>query len=701
MKIPEILAPGGGFNRAIHAYEAGADAVYAGMDHFSARKGAANFTLSQLRRLKTYVEKNNRKIYIAINTIIKHSELNDVINLIYRLNELKVDGIILQDTGLAYIMAKHFPHLEMHASTQMAVHNSQGVEFLKKSGFRRIILARELSLNEIEKIRKDHRDVELEVFIHGAMCYSFSGICLASGQLLGRSGNRGECGQICRTWFDGKEKHKFPFSANDMKAGETVLKLADIGIDSLKIEGRLKSPEYVFHTVGYYKSLFGNSSPKEARREEVLSSIAFSRVQTSAFFNTPKGTSMTSKDFASHRGVPAGTVLSSGKGQFLLKSVLPLAERDGLLLFLDGEPHQFALKSSKGKHRFKQGEAVPVFFNKKVPPGTAVSLVSRHDMALKEYREESWKSWKMSVPITLELNSDSLSATAKLNEDTFTYSEPVTIENSRDKKNILPVFQNIFSKSGDPFYRAEAIQLINKSSLPENYLFIPLSQLKKFRQNFFKTFGEWADALYSRLSEEVLETIDKEWENHPYYKQGVSIPDRSAMTARDKIIPFGSGPNNFYPLPPLQFSENDFPSIVQNIESLLKTHKGHVIVGVNNPGHFYLVKKFKQNERVLFFTDYCSYIANKAAGLYYKNHIDRLLFSYYWLEDKKGELPPMQKVDKEFNPHLFVSRICYRLHNNYGTCQNCKKDYHYTLKQRDKDFSVVVKDCLTWLFQKR
>ncbi|MBI9100337.1 MAG: U32 family peptidase [Spirochaetaceae bacterium] len=318
---PEILAPGGSFNAAIHAFEAGADAVYIGMSSFSARKGAKNFTLESLRRLKSYVEKSGKKIYVALNTIIKDNELRDVIILLHHLSLIEVDGIILQDPGLAYIIKHHFPQLEIHASTQMAVHNSQGVQILKEEGFRRIILARELTLKEIREIRETHRDVELEVFIHGAMCYSFSGICLASGVLLGRSGNRGECGQVCRTWFDSDQGSKYSFSANDMKAGTLVKELQEMGIDSLKIEGRLKSPEYVSHTVSYYSALINDDSSKSIK-EDNLAALAFSRNQTKAFFTTPKGENMINNQYTSHTGIKAGRITSAERGRF--KQISPI-----------------------------------------------------------------------------------------------------------------------------------------------------------------------------------------------------------------------------------------------------------------------------------------------------------------------------------------------------------------------------------------
>jgi len=700
MKKPEILAPGGSFNSALHAFEAGADAVYAGMSAFSARKGAVNFTQEQLRRLKSYASETNKKIYIAINTVIKESEIEPVIELLHHLSEVEVDGIILQDPGLAYILEKYFPGLDRHASTQMAVHNSQGVDFLKEAGFKRIILSRELTLEEMEKIRKDHEDVELEVFVHGAMCYSFSGICLASGQLLGRSGNRGECGQICRTWFDGEEKHRFSFSANDMKSGEIALKLAEMGIDSLKIEGRLKSPEYVSHTVNYYNSLLSGKSREAVKEEEDLSSIAFSREQTPAFFNSPKGENMVGNRYPGHRGVPAGRVISSEGGRFTLKSKLPLADRDGLLLFMKDEARQFALKTPGKKHSFQAGENVPVLFGERIPKGTEVFLVSRHDMNLKENREESWKPWKTPLPLTVILNDEVLAVETALWGQEFRFQQQISAEASTGGKDMNTILEDCFGKSGESLYRASSITFINKTDRGDREIFIPLSRLKKFRQEFFLKLEKWTSTLRSVSSSRIIDEISRLYESKSFTDFPGSIPERQFMGPAGSLIPFGPGREGFFPLPPLQFSDREFDELEKTILSLLKESMGPVILGINNPGHMALVQRFSEDKRVFFFTDYCTYTANRAAVLFYRTRIERLIFSTYWIEDREGQLPPLVKTDEGFNPHLFLSRVCYRLHNGYGTCKECGRDYSYTLRQKDRQFTVVVRDCLTWLFQK-
>jgi len=704
---PEILAPGGSFNSSIHAFEAGADAVYIGMSAFSARKGAKNFTLEELRRLTAYARKKNRKIFTAINTVLKNDELNDVIQLLHNLSLIAVDAVILQDPGLAYIIKKEFPELEIHASTQMAVHNSRGIAFLKNEGFTRIILARELSLKEIGKLREEHKDVELEVFIHGAMCYSFSGICLASGTLLNRSGNRGECGQICRTWFESSQGNRYQFSANDLKAGKLVKDLQEIGIDSLKIEGRLKSPEYVSHTVSYYRSLIDGSDRKTSEKEERLSSLSFSRDQTTAFFNDPKGINLINNQYASHTGVIAGKVISSDNRSFSLKCETDLSDRDGLLIISKGEKEQFALKSDGNKNHYKSGETVKILYKGKIKEGTSVHKISGHDLQLKEYNEKSWKPWKTPIDIEVQLTPNDFKIKSKIFGETVEISQNVTVENSSSGKDISEILLQNMSRSGLSYYAISELNLINKTGVDNTGLFIPLSEIKQLKKNFYRKLEKFSIEIIEKRTTAILSLIKEDLNSfESEHFPDLHIPQRKEMIPAGNEIPFYSGQKYnsrdklFLPLNPLLFHIKDFDALEKDIDDLLSNPKTTVILGLNNVSHFHFVERYREEKRILFFTDYCTYMANDACRLFYLERIPRLLFSYYWIEDHKGNPGAMKRIERDFSPHLFVSRICYKRHNGLGSCQNCSRDLTYELKQRDKNFTVIVKNCITWLFQK-
>ena len=258
---------------AFHAFEAGADAVYLGMQEFSARASAQNFTLAQLRRVRQLAADRGRRIYVTLNTVVRQDEIPRLRDALAWLEALRVDGVILQDLGVLDLVRDEFPGLVVHASTQMGVHNDAGCAVAESLGIRRAILSRELPFERIRGLRARHPGIEMEVFIHGALCYSFSGACLASWAMTGRSGNRGECAQVCRSVFSADEdagggEASHLFSTRDLFLGRDVLQLAGIGVDALKIEGRMKSPEYVFNVTRLYREVLdrGEELPRRGVR---------------------------------------------------------------------------------------------------------------------------------------------------------------------------------------------------------------------------------------------------------------------------------------------------------------------------------------------------------------------------------------------------------------------------------------------------
>lgn len=250
----ELLAPAGSLEAFFAAMEAGADAVYCGLKEFSARAKAKNFTLAETERLTAYAHQQGRRLYVTLNTLLKEAELPRGLEILAALASFPVDGIIIQDLGLWRLARQHFPELPLHASTQMTIHNAAGVKMLEGMGFSRAVLARELSLEEITAIRQQTR-IELEHFVHGALCYSISGQCLFSSYLTGNSGNRGRCAQPCRRRYQAHGKPGFYLSTSDLCAITLLPKLAAAGVMSFKIEGRMKNAEYVSTVVAAYRAV--------------------------------------------------------------------------------------------------------------------------------------------------------------------------------------------------------------------------------------------------------------------------------------------------------------------------------------------------------------------------------------------------------------------------------------------------------------
>ncbi|MBR3222704.1 MAG: U32 family peptidase [Kiritimatiellae bacterium] len=311
----ELLAPAGNFAVARAAFAAGADAVYCGLADFSARAFADNFSTEDMRDLLRLARSQGRKVYVTFNTVIDECDVERAVRTLAQLDELHPDAIIVQDLGVARICRRHFPGLCLHASTQLVAHNLEGVLALRELGFRRVVLARELSLAEIESVAR-RCGVEIEVFIHGALCYSLSGLCLFGAMEKGRSGNRGKCPYCCRQGFpvspaSGGAAVSHPFSMKDLRLGEDVRRLADAGVASLKIEGRMKSELYVASVTRYYRQILDRESGTGKKRVSVEDlETVFSRRTTELYFHGRPVQAESPIDIGSpgHVGSPVGTV---------------------------------------------------------------------------------------------------------------------------------------------------------------------------------------------------------------------------------------------------------------------------------------------------------------------------------------------------------------------------------------------------------
>ena len=265
-RVPELLAPAGHVESFHAALENGADAVYLGLKRLNARAAATNFTLDELAVLIPYAHKRGALVYVTLNSVVAASELPGVLDLLKSLSDLHADGLIVQDPGVFHLVRKFFPDLPLHGSTLMAVHNHAGVNQLERMGARRVVLARELTLEEVACIAARTR-LELEVFIHGALCFSYSGLCLASSFRGGHSGLRGECVQPCRLRFRQGRNEGFSLSCNDLCALALLPGLKKMRIAGFKIEGRMKQADYIGLVVKAYRMVL--DAPPESERGAV------------------------------------------------------------------------------------------------------------------------------------------------------------------------------------------------------------------------------------------------------------------------------------------------------------------------------------------------------------------------------------------------------------------------------------------------
>lgn len=363
---PELLAPAGGLPAFFAALEAGADAVYCGLTSFSARANAKNFTIAEVAQMSGYAHSLKRKLYVALNTLIKEQELPLLIDILADLSETGVDGLIIQDLSVWRLARQHFPELPLHASTQMTVHNAAGVNQLAAMGFTRAVLARELSLAEIAAIGKESR-IELEHFVHGALCFSISGQCLFSSLLTGKSGNRGRCVQPCRRSYTHKEKTGHYFSTSDLCGIDHLPRLIEAGVKSFKIEGRMKSPEYVGRVVAAYRMVLdaspnGRKGAMERATQEL--ELSFGREVTSGFLTGSLSSTIAAPGRASTIGRHLGRVTAVRGRTVMIKlverlhigdrvKIMPANDQTGvgltvLRLLLKGKPVKVATGGEVG-----------------------------------------------------------------------------------------------------------------------------------------------------------------------------------------------------------------------------------------------------------------------------------------------------------------------------------------------------------------
>ncbi len=356
----DLLAPAGGPDAAFAAFHYGADAVYLGLKKFSARAEAENFTLEECAEITAYAHSLTppRRVFVAINTLIRQDELPELVETLAALAEIGVDAIILQDLGVYHVLRTPFPELELHASTQLSVHNRAGAEALARLGFTRVVLARELTFEEVRDVTAAG-GVETEVFIHGALCYSYSGLCLFSSQTLGRSGNRGKCAYSCRDSFEASgapdalrdgtpvkrdPAHGFPFSMKDLALPDHLPALRAAGVSCFKVEGRKKSQLYVATTNDYYRKLLdGRLDAGEQAAHEADMQTVFSRPWTRLFTESHKDKEVADRDTVGHRGALIGRVESARNGRLRFRTARGLERHDGLQIDLPvlGKPFGF------------------------------------------------------------------------------------------------------------------------------------------------------------------------------------------------------------------------------------------------------------------------------------------------------------------------------------------------------------------------
>ena len=485
MKKVELLAPAGNMDCLIKAVQNGADAVYLGGKKFGARYYATNFDNDEMIEAIKYCHLYGVKIYVTVNTIIFDDELDDVIKYVGFLHQNQVDAIIVQDLGLISILRKVYPNLEIHASTQAHNHNDEGISYLKSLGVKRVVLARELSLKEIESLKTD---IDKEVFIHGALCVSYSGCCLFSAMHGRRSGNRGECVGSCRLPYTLLENNKevktngdYLLSMKSLCTINEIDKLIESGITSFKIEGRMKSPEYVGYITKVYRDKIDNYylSKKFNISEIEIDNIKklYNRELTTGYLFDNYGNGVINIKTPNHIGVVLGKVISIDKKQIKIKLDIDLNQEDGIRFDNDKGLIVNRLYNEKGLLTNKVSKGSIAIVDNKI--GLKEASIVRKTLD-KELIDEINRFTERKVGVEIKCNAllnDRLSITISDGENSIT-KYGLIIEQAQNSPTDKDRIKSQIEKLGNtPFISTNTI--IESDS----NIFIPIKELNELRRD--------------------------------------------------------------------------------------------------------------------------------------------------------------------------------------------------------------------------
>jgi len=579
MKKIELLSPAGSMDALKAAIHNGADAIYLGGKKFGARAFAQNFSVNELIEAINYAHIYNVKIYITVNTIIYEDEFEDALDFIEFLYKNNVDAVIMQDIGLMYEAHKRFPGLIIHASTQCHNHNIENIEFFKSIGVKRVILDREMSLEEIKKL---NTDMEIEIFIHGALCISYSGCCLMSYLGGGRSGNRGECTGCCRLPYkliENNKEHKangeYLISTKELNTSKRIKEIMDSNIVSLKIEGRMKSPEYVGFITKYYRNIIDGK--KITEEDEKKLSLLFNRDFTEGYlFNE---NNITNIKTSNHQGIVIGEIIEVNKKFVKIKLNEDLDQEDGI--------------------RFgnNKGMIVNKLYNSKM---LLVSSVSKNSVAIIENKcdinklgsvrkttsvkllkeLQNYEQKKLDVSFTVKAKTGE-ALEIVINDGTFILSEKGNkIEKSQTSETTREMIVKQLSKLGNTPFRLKEIEIIK-----DDNIFISITELNSIRRNLV---SKLIDKKTKIKPKEINKVVDKVI-NYKDNKETINIfvnNEEQYRAAKEEnvdniytsnVFLHKKYPETFYKLPRVILSRENITN-----DNLLITEIGSIVYSSNN-----------------------------------------------------------------------------------------------------------------------
>lgn len=540
MKKVELLAPAGNMDSLKAAVMAGCDAVYLGGVLFGARAFAGNFTNEEIVYAINYAHLYGVKVYVTINTIIYDSEVERFLDYVRFLHKNNVDSVIIQDIGMFDLLRKKFPNLELHASTQMNIHNYDGALLAKKLGFKRVVIARETPIDVIKKI-KEEIDIEIEVFIHGALCVSYSGECLLSALVGKRSGNRGTCAQICRKKYDfyDDDKNKlntnnYLLSTKDLCTLKYIDKLIEIGVDSLKIEGRMKRSPYVYLVTKTYRKVIDNyyntGKLKIDENDIIELKKMFNRNFTKGFMLNEDNNNFTYDKRPNNIGIEVGQVISKVKNDLKIKLTYDVSVHDGLRILDDKEDKGLVINkmfiNNKSVLEAKKGDVITLKYDKYVEKNSKVLLTSSKKQL--DSISEAIKNQERFVYVDLSFTAkenENLKLTITDGLNTVTEVLDKTPMRAINKETSFDVIKKQLSKLGNTVYKARSITL----NLDDN-LFINIKDINEIRRRAISKLNE--KRLYK------IDFVEKDYTigvpDFPSIKQTAVLVNKENESLKDK-----------------------------------------------------------------------------------------------------------------------------------------------------------------------
>lgn len=517
MVLTELLAPAGSYEVLITAVNAGADAVYIAGQNYGARAFAKNFTIEEMKDAVTYAHLNGAKIHVTVNTLVNDFELADVISYLFTLYKIGVDAVIVQDFGIVELVKNLIPDLEIHASTQMALNNYSSVKWASENGISRVVLPREINVDQIKEMKKrlenDNINMEIEVFGHGALCYSISGNCYISSYNSGRSGNRGACAQPCRREYKLKYRgynigNGFLLSTHDLATYDHLKEISEAGVTSLKLEGRMKSGDYIGTIVNSYRNLLDGNEGDYGKNLHLV----FNRKFTDGYLLNENPGDVMGREASGHEGLYIGDITNIDGTKVTIEvknkeNYIPLEIGDGIAFKYNGK-----IKGIYLEDIIKQDEnEIIINTTRLLKEGTEVFISyskSIHE-DLKKYKQEKITP---NIPINLSLTwNEELNVFIKV---TFEIdAEPVKFrykgENIFEKALKHPITEEkikeqLSKTGGTPFY----INNIEINDLPED-IFAPIGKLNEIRRNMLDNAEEILINHYLPTKKE-LKTIRKD-----------------------------------------------------------------------------------------------------------------------------------------------------------------------------------------------